>query len=277
MSIKTPTSPEAWRPNQVADFTADDIVPTAVLLAASTVVGQIEGDEPALLLPYVADDPTAAFVPEGEVIGTDDPTLGQVRVTTGKLAVLTTVTNEAMAQPGAAQRILASLQRSLTGAADRAFLGSGGTDGPAGLFALPGVSSAGPLTDDLDSVYDAVATIEANGGEATVMIAHPQDWAHLAKLKAGTGSNVPLLGADATVAPTRSVAGVPVLTSAAAPKGTALIVDRSEVVSAVGPIRLDRSTDAAFNTDSVALRAAWRVGWAVVRPERLLKVTITGE
>lgn len=45
-----------------------DPISDALLLQVGTLVGKIEGDEPAIRVPYVADDGTATFVSEGEEI-----------------------------------------------------------------------------------------------------------------------------------------------------------------------------------------------------------------
>lgn len=63
----TPTSPAAWRPDITA-YQPDDVIPDALILTTATVVGRIEGDEPAVRVPFVADDGTVGFVAEGDPI-----------------------------------------------------------------------------------------------------------------------------------------------------------------------------------------------------------------
>jgi hypothetical protein len=48
-----------------------------------------------------------------------------------------------------------------------------------------------------------------------------------------------------------------------------LVIDRTQIVSAVGQIQVANSYDTYFTSDSVALRATWRLASAVVRPERI--------
>jgi hypothetical protein len=48
--------------------------------------------------------------------------------------------------------------------------------------------------------------------------------------------------------------------------GSGLVIDRAAVISAVGPIRVDTSSDSAFSSDAVLIRATWRIGWNVVTP-----------
>jgi HK97 family phage major capsid protein len=68
---------------------------------------------------------------------------------------------------------------------------------------------------------------------------------------------------------------LPVLVNPAMPAHTGLVIDRTAVVSAVGPLVVATSTDRYFDSDSVALRATWRAGHAVVRPDRIGKFAIT--
>jgi hypothetical protein len=63
----TPTSPAAWRPDITA-YVPSDVVPDALILQCTNVVGRIEGDEPAVSVPFVADDGTVGFVAEGAEI-----------------------------------------------------------------------------------------------------------------------------------------------------------------------------------------------------------------
>ncbi|MCV7053600.1 hypothetical protein [Mycolicibacterium gilvum] len=61
---------------------------------------------------------------------------------------------------------------------------------------------------------------------------------------------------------------LPVLVNRWAPAFSGIVVDRSAVVSAVGPVKVATSEHALFRSDSVLVRATWRIGWNVVRPER---------
>lgn len=268
----TPQAAQAWRPNVVSTYSPEDLLGDALIVRAATYAGNVEGDEPVVLVPYVAADPEAGFVAEGEPIPNTGGTLAEIAITTDKVAVLTTVSRELAAQRGAAERIARSLQRSVTAKADAAFLGN--TASPTGLFNIAGIPTAGDLGTDLFAAYDAVAAIEADGGQATHLLIHPLDWGTLAKLPEGTGSNRSLL-ADVHDGAARSLAGVPVIVHAAVPQGTALMLDQSEVVAAYGELQLARSDEAYFAYDAVGIRATFRLGWNVVRTERLQKLTIT--
>ncbi len=266
----TPDVGDAWAPHQVATFNADDSVSRALILRCATRCGEVEGDAPSVLVPWIRSDPAANVVAEGAEITQTEAEFDQVAVTTRKVATLSQVSYEMTQQPGAATRLAQSMQRSLVAKADQVFMDSAD---PVGLLHVDGITAGGALEDNLDALADAVAEVEAAGGSADVLLVHPKDWAVLAKLKRATGSNESLLG-DAHDAPERSLSGVPVIVHAAATQGTALLLDRSEIVSAIGDVRLARSEDAAFNQDAVAIRGTWRFGFNVIRPDRLVSLTV---
>lgn len=275
MTNTTTNVAQGWAPNVVSTFNPDDMLGEALIVTAATRAGEVEGDAPTVLVPYVSSDPDAGFVAEGEQIALQDVGASQIVIGTDKVAVVTRVSRELTNQPGASERIAQSLRRSLTVKADTAFL-TNATD-PTGLLSMAGVATAGDLggaTDpNLFAAYDAVAAIEADGGQATQLLVNPTDWATLSKLPEADGSNRSLL-ADVHDAARRSLAGVPVIVHAAVTQGTALMLDRSEVVAAYGQMELARSEDAFFQHDAVGIRATWRIGWNVVRPARLQLLTI---
>lgn len=275
MTNTTTNVAQGWAPNVVSTFNPDDMLGEALIVTAATRAGEVEGDAPTVLVPYVSSDPDAGFVAEGEQIALQDVGASQIVIGTDKVAVVTRVSRELTNQPGASERIAQSLRRSLTVKADTAFLTN--ASDPTGLLSMAGVATAGDLggaTDpNLFAAYDAVAAIEADGGQATQLLVNPTDWATLSKLPEADGSNRSLL-ADVHDAARRSLAGVPVIVHAAVTQGTALMLDRSEVVAAYGQMELARSEDAFFQHDAVGIRATWRIGWNVVRPARLQLLTI---
>lgn len=270
-TVTTPTSAEAWRPDQISAFNPEDLVSDALIMQAATQVGSVEGDAPAVRCAYVSDDPSSGFVAEGAQIAEADPTLSEVVVTTRKIATLVKVSREQASQAGAAERIANSMQRSIVTKANAAFLTN--TSDPKGLLKVSGVKDAGALESDLFALSDAVGAIEADGGAATHIVVNPLDWATLSKIPAAAGSNVSVLG-EASAAPERKLSGLPVLVSPAMTAGKMLVLDSSEVAAAYGPVSLARSEDAYFDSDSVGVRATWRLGWTVVRPARLQTLTV---
>lgn len=270
----TPTSPKAWAPDQTA-FAPGDVVPDALILNTATVVGQIEGDEPAIRVPYVSDDGVVGFVAEGAEIPDADQDFDEVVVLTGKVAALGKYSFETLAQPQAARMVVDSLSRSVVTKANAAYLGNvEAAPGPTGLLNAPGIIDFDtPIGDDLDQLVDAVSFIELDGGSATHIIANPTAWATLSKLKRGADSNEALLGAG-TAAGERALLGLPVLVTPAMPAGSLLVVDKTAVIGAQSPVRVARSDDAYFSSDSIGVRVTWRLGWKVMHSARVAKLTI---
>lgn len=268
----TPTSPKAWAPDQT-QFVPGDIIPDALILSTATMVGSIEGDEPAIRVPFVADDGVAGFVAEGEVIDDAAQAFSETVVLTGKVSALGKYSYETLAQPMAAQMVVESLSRSIVKQANAAYLGNAsGNDWPTGLLNVADVTDGGAITDDLDPIIDAVAGIEAAGGTATHIVASPDAWATLSKLKRTVDSNESLVGAG-VVAATRALLGLPVLVTPAMPTAALLVADQAAVIAAQSPLRVARSEDAFFSSDVIGVRVTWRCGWAVMHPDRLAYLT----
>lgn len=120
----------------------------------------------------------------------------------------------------------------------------------------------------------ALRTIEGNGGQVTHLVLAPDAWASLRKFKTATGSAMGILGAGTNDAE-RRLLDVPVLVTGAMTAGTGLAIDRTAVVSAVGPVRVATSDHLYFNSDSVALRCTFRFGANLVRPDRVGMFTVT--
>jgi HK97 family phage major capsid protein len=131
------------------------------------------------------------------------------------------------------------------------------------------------VTGNLDALIDLVAELEGNLATPSHIIVSPTTWAALRRFKVGgQGVNESLLGAGTTDAQPMLLS-LPVLTNIAVPAGVGFVVDQTAIVSAVGDVRVANSEHQYFNSDSVALRATWRIGHAVVRPERIGKFTVS--
>lgn len=277
MAIQTtPNSAYAWSPDLVT-FTAQDIIPEALILQTSTVSGSIEGDAPAVRVPYV-DDAEADFVAEGAEIPEADPTLAEVVVHTGKVSQLVRVSREQWTQDGAAGLLSNSVRRAIINRANVAYLAqeapaSPAVTPPAGLLNIDGVHDGGIVGDNLDTLADAFATIEAANGTPTHIVASPSAWSHLRKLKTGEAANTMLLGAG-TQDTEKFLFGTQVLTSPAVPAGGLVVMDSTAVVSAVGPVMVQTSEHVYFTSDSIGLRCTFRFGQNLVRPDRVATLTV---
>lgn len=275
-AVTTLNTAKGWSPDITA-FAPSEVIPEALILQTSTVSGSIEGDEPAVRVVYVDDD-EAAFIAEGAVIPESDPDLDETLVYTGKVAQLVRISREQYATGEAAGLLSESVRRAVVKRANLAYLTQaaptgGATTPPAGLLNIAGITDGGELGDNLDPLADAIAAIEGAGGLATHILAAPDAWAALRKVKVGTGSNASLLGAG-TEDVEKRLLGVPVLTTSAMPTGRLLVLDRNAIVSAVGEVQVAVSDQVYFTSDSIGLRCVFRFGQNVVRPDRLVHLEI---
>lgn len=273
----TLTSAKAWAPDQNA-FNPGDAVPDALILTHSNVTGVIEGDAPVLRVAYVTDDDAQVTV-EGDEIPEADPVLSEVLVHTAKVTRLVRLSQEQYRQSGTAAELAQSVRRAIVNKANDLFIAQTAPTPPAvapaaGVINVTGIIDGGAVADNLDSLVDLVAQLEANGSNPTGIILDPLAWASLRKFKTGTGSAVGILGAGTNDA-TRMLLDLPVTVTNAMPASSGLVIDRNAIVSAVGPVRVDTDESIYFDSDSVALRATWRIGHNIVRPNRIGKFTVT--
>lgn len=273
----TTNSAAAWRPD-VYTFAPADAVPEALYVQCSTVSGSIEGDAPSVRVAYVTDD-EATFTAEGSPIDEAQPGLSEVLVHTSKVTQLVRLSNEQYKQTSTAAQLSQSVSRAITRRADIAFVAepapSPGVAPVAGLLNTASIVDGGEVSGSLDGLVDLIAQLQVNLSIPSHVLLDPLGWAAFRKLKTGEAYNSTLLGAGTTDAQTLLLS-LPVIVNVALPAYTGLVIDRNAVVSAVGPVNVATSSDVYFDSDSVGLRATWRVGHAVVRPDRIGKFTIAG-
>lgn len=272
----TATSAAAWRPD-LYEFAPADVIPDAAVLAHSTVVGRVEGDQPVVRCAYVDDD-EATITAEGAEIDEAEPTLSEVLVRTSKITQLVRLSREQFGQDGTADQLANSVSRAIIKRADELFFAEPAPTPPAtapaaGLVNVTGVIDGGEVSDNLDALTDLVAELQANKATPTAVLLDPLGWGALRKLKIGLDFNSTLLGAGTADAEPRLL-GLPVAVNHALPAYSGIVVDRFAVVSAVGPVVIATSTDQYFSSDSVAVRATFRLGSVVVRPDRIGVFTI---
>ena len=272
----TSNAAQPWRPD-VNVFAAQDVLGDALILQASVVAGTVEGDRPAVRVAYVSDD-EATFVAEAAAIPEAEPELAECVIYTAKISQLVRVSREQFYQDGTADQLAGSVSRALTRKADLAFVAQPAptppANGPAaGLLNIDGIVEGEEVSGSLDALVDLVAELQSNGGTPSHIIVAPDTWAALRKLKFGDTSNQSLLGAGTTDAEPLLLS-LPVLVNVAVPSLNGLVIDRTAVVSAVGPVTVATSSDAYFSTDDIGLRATWRIGQNIVRPDRVGAFTV---
>lgn len=267
----TTTSEWGWRPDTV-EFLATDVVPQALILQTSTIAGEVDGDAPSVHVPYIIDagqvGTGAVFKAEGAALADEEPALDEIELKTKKLTRLATLSNEQFNKAPTAQQVSLSFARDLVRRADAAYLNENSSP-LIGLLHTSGfVDAAAPISTDLDPLVDLLAELEVNGAEPTALIVDPLSWAAIKKLKVADTYNQSLLGAGTEDAAPRLLS-LPVLKSRFIPANSGIVVDRTQIVSAVGQVKVAQSDHAAFTSDAVVLRATWRIAWGVPRPERI--------
>ena len=276
-TIKTTNTPNSFSPDQVA-FTPDEAVPEALILRASTVVTRtLDGDAPVARIPWV-NDADAQFTAEGEFMEADTPTASEVVVGTAKISQLLRVSREQWHTNPAGSLLSNSTTRAVTRKANEAFISqpTAGAVSLTGIVNTEGIITGEPITTNLDPLADAVAQIENNNGQPGIIIANPLAWGALRNLKTGGDANTSLLGAGTNDTDKRLL-GVEVVTSAAVPEGQLIVVDPNAIASAVGPFEVFQSEHQYFEYDSIAIRATWRIGWAVQHADRIAVVNVGTE
>lgn len=274
-TLTTTTADYAWRPDDVA-FAAEDVVPQALILTTSTISGDIDGDQPSLHVAFVTDagqDGTGAvYKAEGADLVDEEPGLDEVLVHTKKLTRLATISNEQFRKAPTAHQVATSFARDLVRKADYDYLGS--VSNPTGLLNASGIThAAAPVQDSLDALVDLLAELEVLGANPSAIILDPLSWAAFRKFKVAETYNESLLGAG-TADATPMLLSLPVKRSRFLPENTGLVVDKSAIASAVGPVRVSQSEHAAFRSDATVVKATWRIGWTPVRPERIGQFTV---
>lgn len=255
----------------VQHFRPDDIIPEALVMSTSIIGTTVQGDAPSVRVPFVAEDPEAGFVPEGENIDEVEPKLSELVVNTNKIAVIHAVSREAYTHTGVEDMLTNSLRRAVVRKADAAYLTNPST--PTGLVNIPGVVAGDNITDNLDPLIDTIAAIEDNGGVPTHILASPAAWAYIQKIKSGTGLNTPIVG-NVTDATEPKLAGLPVLVNSHVPANQLLVIDRTQIISAVGPLDVAVSDQAAFVRDGIVIRVTMRFGFGALHPNRLAVIAV---
>lgn len=92
-----------------------EVIPDALVVQPSTKAGAVEGDEPAVRVPFV-EIPSAdvGFLPEGDDIDEASPDSPEVLTHTGEIAVLVKVSREQYGQGSAASMLSDAVRRALS-------------------------------------------------------------------------------------------------------------------------------------------------------------------
>ncbi|GLP74927.1 hypothetical protein TUM20983_20370 [Mycobacterium antarcticum] len=270
-TVSTPTSAAAWRPDEYT-FAATDVIPDAVLLNCTTNAGNVEGDAVSVRVACV-DDALATITAEGSTIDEAQPELSEALVHTSKVTQLVRLSREQYQQPSTPEQLAQSVSRAVTRRANLAFLTEPTPTAPAvapvaGLLNTVGIVDGGTVTDSLDVLIDLVATLQTNLATPSSLVLGPRGWAALRKLKSAATYNTSLLGSGTEDAQAL-VLSLPVIVTNAITDHSGLVIDKTAIVSAVGPVVISTSMDRYFDSDSVGVSCRFRSGFAVPRPDRI--------
>jgi HK97 family phage major capsid protein len=272
----TVNSAPAFRPD-VYEFSPSDAVPDALILQLSTLGAPVEGDQPSVHVGYI-DDAAAVFKAEAAPLDEAQPGLNEVVIHTAKLTQLIRLSREQYMQNQTPDQLSLSVSRAIVRRADVAFLSEPAPTTPAvapmaGILNVTGIVDGGTVSTDLDVISDLIAVLEDNLSVPTAIVVDPLGWSQLRKLKVATGWNASLLGAG-TEDSQQLLFSLPVFVNVGMTDYSGLVIDRYAVMSAVGSVLIATSEHQYFDSDSIGIRATWRFGQAVVRPNRIGKFAI---
>jgi HK97 family phage major capsid protein len=273
-------------PEQVGELVIRPIQQASVAMQVTTVA---QTSSPVFRIPIVDTDASAAWVPEGNDIVTNDAVVDEEQVTPLKVAALVKISTELAedSSPEAAGLVQDSLARSVARKIDAAFFANTTPNGPNGLLSLTGVQNvaAGSFAN-FDFATSAKTLLRKVGSAATSFIASADTVGTLSTIKSFTGtitSNEPLLSAteaDVTQATPETILGVPLVAVA---DGTALAdnivwaLDRRKVFCVFRRnVTFDISPHFFFGSDSIAVKVTCRVGFGYPQHTAIVKVTASG-
>jgi len=280
----TVISPDQWGPGFYDLLAAQSV-------ALRSGVRTIRTDRDAIHIPHVVADPAANWTAEGAPITSTDPNYEDIVATPRKLATLTAISNELIADSNPDVVSLLSMQvaRSLALKYDLGFFeGSGTAPEIRGLKNVVGITLDATLAaapTNLDVFATAIATLASYNATATAIVMNPRTWSGLIKLKEGTANNnKPLLQqqAGSAGAPvSNSIYGVPVylssqlsITEGAGAESSAYVYDAAQLVAVFRQdtqVVLDRSR--LFNSDQSELRAILRADVSVPNPKAVVRIS----
>lgn len=264
---------------------ADEVIGDALITTHATQGPAIEGDQPVVHVPFVADDATALVVGEGDEITPSEPVLAELTYRTFKVALLTRMSREASTYTTAANLVSVSAQRAMVAKLDNLFLnGQPAPTDPTqgfpivqpGQEGLTGVVNAKGLVIEPDPVSNAngldpllttLGKIGANGGRPDALIMSYRTWSELLKIKGS--DKLPLISRDVANSPTPTIFGLPVVVNAAMPDAYMFVCDSTQIFASASQINVATSDQVFFTSDSVALRLTCRVGWGIIHENRL--------
>lgn len=265
-------------------------------LAANTVHGQmgvriITTGQRAISFPNMTAGASVGWYAEGGTISATDPTASSLTATPKKIAGLTVVSNELIADSdpaildAVAQDLVAQIGRKLDLGV---FEGAGSSNEPTGLKNVSGINEVsmgnnGAAPTDLSKIADAIYELQADNANPTALVMHPRTLNTFRKLL--DGANRPLLvpTTDPGAGVAATMFGVPVYVSSqlsiTETQGTStdcssvylveapriVVVMRSDATVELGRERL-------FNSDQSEIRVTMRADVLAPQPTAICRI-----
>lgn len=228
---------------------------------------------------HTANSAAAAAVAAGGAFPETSLTTTQTILSAQKIAVLTTVTDELLADfPTFRAYLQVELQRQIIDAENNAIInGTGTAPQIRGLLNTSGtltrVKAAAPETQ-IDTLNLAINDLRSGSSfvEPDLFICHPTTWTTIRGLK--DGMNRYILG-DPGQSAVNGLWGVPVVTSTQIATGTGVLMNAEVAATAFirQGVTLEMSNGQDFGTGQVKIRATERLALGVQRPSAVNIVT----
>ncbi len=277
MSMNRDNTASVLSPEQIHELVTKPFLDAATATVIGTVVPT---NAMQLRVPIITADPDSTFVAEGAEIDITATTVGEVVATPAKVAALSVLTSELVADSefNALEIVGNGLIRSLASQTDHAFFTADvGGETPPGIADVTGVNeiAAGAVVNT-DAFAEAVNAAESVGASLSAFVCNPATALKLAQLKQGDGSNLPLLGSDPTTPTRKQIQGVPLMVNRYVADNTVWGVDKRYTIIALRKdAELITDYSAFFTSDRVAVRAIQRVAFAFPFPESIQKITLS--
>ncbi len=243
-------------------------------------------DTESLQIPRVTDDPDVVWLDELEPAPLVDMGADSITAVPKRVAAVSLLSRELVedSSESAQEEVGAALVRAYGHALDAAYATDGTANGgkqPDGLASFTAGAGAtnvqrlaiGTSPTNLDPFEDALAALTGTGATPTAFLMNPADITAYGKLKAATGSNVPLLGADPSQPRRKQISGVPIIPLTSLPAGTHYLVDGGRIRTVIRrDARIETSTHAYFREDGVAVKVSARATFAFPHPQSIVRL-----